>query len=324
MPSSRYSRDDADQNNYGDARPERRRDDRRGDGRVQDVSYSEIGRIRTRDSLPDDNLNAARRTRTQDDQFDENNGDSRNNYQGRRGQLASTRQPLRDQDIDVIGRRRTQEESDADSRSSRRTSRRDRYADDDKYDHDDRRSRRRQSAPDYDYGGGERSGRRSGRNDRERERDRGSRDDNQQVARSQQQRGQRGQQQQQQQRNQSQSQQNESQEDNQEPEKGFFGRNFDRGSDGIITAAAGAALGAITARHFFGPKEFSKEADTQRARTSKHWKMVGGAVLGAAAFNAAETKFHNYFEEQEERHEDAAMGMETAGEMIGAMGPDVL
>jgi hypothetical protein len=222
-------------------------------------------------------------------------------------------QSLRDQDIAVIGRRRTQEESDADGRSSRHTSRRDRYADDGEYDY--RRSRRRKSAPGYDYGGGERSGRRSGRSDR----DRGSRDDNQQVTQYQQQRGQQQNQQQQQQRG-----ENGSQENDQEPEPGFFGRHFDRGSDGVITAVAGAALGAITARHFSGPKEFSKEESTQRGKNSKHWKMVGGAVLGAAAFNAGQNWFQNYFEEQEERNEDAEMGLETAGELIGAVGPDVL
>ena len=35
-------------------------------------------------------------------------------------------------------------------------------------------------------------------------------------------------------------------------EQDFMRRNFDIGSDGLITGAAGAALGAITARHFGG------------------------------------------------------------------------
>ena len=294
MSSSRYGRDDGYQYNYGnrrqdrrqseqyyDARPDRRRDDARG-GRVQDVSYSEIQRVR-------------------------------------RGERASMDQPLRDQDIAVIGRRRTQEESDAGSRDSRRTSRRDRYADDrgNDYGSDYSRSRRRKSAPGYDYGGGERSGRRAGRSDRDRD---GSQANDQQVAQYQQQRGQ----QQQQQRDQNQSKQNDSQENTQEkePDPGFLGRRFDHTPDGMITAVAGAALGAITARHFFGPKEFSKEESTQRGKTSKHWKMIGGAVLGAAAFNAGQQKFTTYFEE--DHGEDAEMGLETAGELIGAMAPDVM
>jgi hypothetical protein len=131
--------------------------------------------------------------------------------------------------------------------------------------------------------------------------------------------------QQNQQRRQQQQNQNEPQESGQDRDEGsFFDRKFDRGSDGIITAAAGAALGAITARHFAGPKEFSNEAETRQGKRSKNWKVVGGAVLGAAAFNLAENKFKNYFEEQEERAEDAQTGMELVGEMVGGFGPDVM
>jgi hypothetical protein len=217
-------------------------------------------------------------------------------------------QPRPDQDMAVVRRTRTQDdqlyENDADRRASRRTGRRDRYKDDSEYDY--RRSRRRESAP--DSGGGERAGGRSRRSERE------SQANNQQVAPYQQK------QQQQQQRD-----QNEPQENGQgQDEGGFFQRKFDRGSDGIITAAAGAALGAITARHFGGPKEFSDEAETRQGKLSKNWKMIGGAVLGAAALNLAENKLKNSFEEQEKRNEDMETGMEFLQEMVAGFGPDVM
>jgi hypothetical protein len=225
-------------------------------------------------------------------------------------------QPRPDQDMAMVRRTRTQDdqlyENDAERRASRRTGRRDRYKDDSEYDY--RRSRRRGSAP--DSGGGERAGGRSRRSERE------SQANNQQVAPYQQKQQK---QQQQQQPQQQQRDQKESQENGQGQDEGsFFQRKFDRGSDGIITAAAGAALGAITARHFGGPKEFSDEAETRQGKLSKNWKTIGGAVLGAAALNLAENKLKNCFEEQEKRNEDMETGMEFLQEMVAGFGPDVM
>lgn len=52
--------------------------------------------------------------------------------------------------------------------------------------------------------------------------------------------------------------------------------------------------------------------------------MIGGAVVGAAAFNIAENQITNYFEEQAERKEDMQTGGEFMGEMMAAAGPDIL
>lgn len=67
-------------------------------------------------------------------------------------------------------------------------------------------------------------------------------------------------------------------------------RNFDSSYDGIIAGVAGAALGAMTARDFGGQK-------------NKKWKMVGGAIAGAAATNAADNWYRLYVEEKQERKE---------------------
>ncbi|KAF2859113.1 hypothetical protein K470DRAFT_259140 [Piedraia hortae CBS 480.64] len=61
-------------------------------------------------------------------------------------------------------------------------------------------------------------------------------------------------------------------------EANFLERNLDSSYDGLLASAAGAALGAVTARSFAG-EEKSK------------MKMVGGAVIGAAMFNALENKW---------------------------------
>ena len=68
----------------------------------------------------------------------------------------------------------------------------------------------------------------------------------------------------------------------------FAERNFDSSYDGIIASAAGAALGAITARRFGGDER-------------KGLKMLGGAAVGAIGFNAAENWFRIYTEEREEK-----------------------
>lgn len=69
-------------------------------------------------------------------------------------------------------------------------------------------------------------------------------------------------------------------------------RNFDSSYDGILAAAAGAALGAITVKHF------GNDYNSNRG-----WKTVGGAVAGAVAFNAGENWYRVFTEEKEERKE---------------------
>lgn len=76
----------------------------------------------------------------------------------------------------------------------------------------------------------------------------------------------------------------------------FFERNFDSSYDGLLTAAAGAAIGAMTARRFA-----HKEGDE---KMSRNWKTIGGAVVGAAAFNAAENRYRVYTEEKYERKKE--------------------
>ncbi|EMC93244.1 hypothetical protein BAUCODRAFT_26568 [Baudoinia panamericana UAMH 10762] len=76
-------------------------------------------------------------------------------------------------------------------------------------------------------------------------------------------------------------------------EGNFVERNFDSSYDGLIAAAAGAAIGAVTVRRF-APGEEGRE---------KTLKAIGGALVGAAAFNCAENWFRVYTEEKEERQE---------------------
>lgn len=68
-------------------------------------------------------------------------------------------------------------------------------------------------------------------------------------------------------------------------------RNFDSSYDGIIAGVAGAAIGAMTARHFANGEE------------NRRWKVLGGAVAGAAATNVAENWYRVYTEEKHERRE---------------------
>lgn len=70
----------------------------------------------------------------------------------------------------------------------------------------------------------------------------------------------------------------------------FHERHFDSSYDGLIAAAAGAAIGGITARSFAGAE-------------NKKWKIAGGALVGAAGLNAAENHFRLYTEEKEEKRE---------------------
>ncbi|KAK0273959.1 hypothetical protein LTS00_015601 [Friedmanniomyces endolithicus] len=100
-------------------------------------------------------------------------------------------------------------------------------------------------------------------------------------------------------------------------------RNFDSSYDGLIAAAAGAALGAITARNL--DKDQFEDASVEGKRT-KILKMVGGAVAGAAVLNVGENWYRVYTEEKEERKEvkekegtrrERENGFKSNGEMLG-------
>jgi len=100
-------------------------------------------------------------------------------------------------------------------------------------------------------------------------------------------------------------------------------RNFDSSYDGLIAAAAGAALGAITARNL--DKDQFEDASVEGKRT-KILKMVGGAVAGAAVLNVGENWYRVYTEEKEERKEEKEKegtrrerenGFKSNGEMLG-------
>lgn len=92
----------------------------------------------------------------------------------------------------------------------------------------------------------------------------------------------------------------------------------------MIAAAAGAALGAITTRHFAAPRDFTSANNNPKARQAKNWKMLAGAVAGAAAFNMGEQAISTYFEEKAEHMEDMQSGGEFLGEMMAGFGPDIL
>ncbi|PNS21544.1 hypothetical protein CAC42_903 [Sphaceloma murrayae] len=66
----------------------------------------------------------------------------------------------------------------------------------------------------------------------------------------------------------------------------FLERNFDSSYDGLIAAAAGAALGAMTANRF------SKEEH-------RHRNIAGSAIAGAIAFNFAENSYSRFIEDDE-------------------------
>ena len=79
-------------------------------------------------------------------------------------------------------------------------------------------------------------------------------------------------------------------------EGNFVERHFDPSYDGLIAAAAGAAIGAITARSFA-----HREGDEKQ---KKNLKTLGGALVGAAAFNTAENHYHVFTAEKQERKKE--------------------
>ena len=72
-------------------------------------------------------------------------------------------------------------------------------------------------------------------------------------------------------------------------------RDFDTSFDGVIAAAAGAGIGALTAR-----RVGSRDNPYKPREKPRPWKTVGGAVVGAAAFNAAENWLRGYVDDKVE------------------------
>ena len=89
---------------------------------------------------------------------------------------------------------------------------------------------------------------------------------------------------------------------------GFFEKHFDSSYDGLISAAAGAAIGAMTARHF--------RENIPHAADKKRTALWGGALVGAATFNMAENHFRVYTEERE-RKGKGEMGVAEPLELAG-------
>ena len=75
-----------------------------------------------------------------------------------------------------------------------------------------------------------------------------------------------------------------------------FEHHFSQSSNGLIAAAAGAGLGAVTARQFGG-----NPYDTQARH--QNWKTFAGAVVGAVAFNATANKLEGKKEKLKEKIE---------------------
>lgn len=75
----------------------------------------------------------------------------------------------------------------------------------------------------------------------------------------------------------------------------FIERNFDSSYDGLIAAAAGGLIGAMTARRFGGYDHYTEED-----REKNKWKTIAGGIAGAAAFNLVENRYRVYTEERAE------------------------
>lgn len=100
-------------------------------------------------------------------------------------------------------------------------------------------------------------------------------------------------------------------------------KHLDQSMDGLIAAAAGAAIGAIGTRAVLSERgdysEYKKDAETgktederlaenlQGSDKRKKYLTIGGAIAGALLFNLAENRYSEWMEEKEEEDENTAM-----------------
>ena len=77
----------------------------------------------------------------------------------------------------------------------------------------------------------------------------------------------------------------------------FFHKHFDTSYEGIFSATAGAAVGALAAQRL----NRDKPHQDGLKQGSGGWKTLGGAVIGAAAANAAEHRYREYTEDKDDR-----------------------
>lgn len=68
-------------------------------------------------------------------------------------------------------------------------------------------------------------------------------------------------------------------------------KNFDASGNGVLAAAIGAGLGAITARRF---DKNHYDAPSEQRDGRQRWKTVGGAVVGGLVANAAEERYRRW------------------------------
>jgi hypothetical protein len=73
---------------------------------------------------------------------------------------------------------------------------------------------------------------------------------------------------------------------------------FDSSGNGILAAAAGAGIGAITARRFADRNPYDSRSHEASGR--ERLKTLGGAIAGGLIANAAEERFRRWTAEKEE------------------------
>lgn len=104
----------------------------------------------------------------------------------------------------------------------------------------------------------------------------------------------------------------------------FFERNFDTSWDGLIAASAGAALGVVTVKRWHDyevmDKDIPTEEEEKQRKNVRRLKMLGGAVVGAAAVNSAENWFRVWTEEKAERREGMMECIEMCSKGVGEFG----
>jgi len=93
-------------------------------------------------------------------------------------------------------------------------------------------------------------------------------------------------------------------------EANFVEKHFDSSPDGLLAAAAGAAIGAMGVNRL--GLGYSATEEDSRAQTKKQrWKTIAGAVVGAAAFNVGEAYLRVKMEKDEDKKENLMTGIEA-------------